>query len=367
MIGLPPHAVEKLRAAMEKHNGIKYWTCVNANLRVMEDAGFTSGKRKLSSIYFPYAMASYLRENGLEFEGKPVQLEVVRTTTMDMEAYARSVIAAELMTFCRHADRSLEGKAKKSKIWKGVSAVVHSPSTLYHHFRPVKPADPLVREIAPALPSNVQYEGGFQVKASMPSKFGLFLRQFVGAHTLTEVRQERVNPLDYLERHLKPFPQPNPSFVTRLKKRLLFSRPMIALLRFLMAARYVELGNVTERDLYDMLRTDSEKKSNVYNYVITNKRIVLVRTSVRMKLVDWVLSKHLVASGYLENPASASGEEAEFVLCAGEGRKSLDGALVLNGNSGTYQPTDDELVQAGKYVQAVVPNVPVRVELATHD
>jgi hypothetical protein len=101
--------------------------------------------------------------------------------------------------------------------------------------------------------------------------------------------------------------------------------------------------------------------------VITNKRIVLIRISVRVRLIDWVLSKHLVASGYLDNPASVSGDEEEFVLLAGEGCKKVTGVFVMNGNSGTYQPTDEELIQGGKYIRAVLPNVPVEIELSTHD
>lgn len=363
MIGLPSHAAEKLRAAMDKHHGIKYWTCVNANLRVMEDAGFSAGPRKLSSIYFPYSMAAYLLKHGLEFEGKPVKLEVVRTTTMDMEAYARSVIAAEFMTFCRHGERTLEAKAKVSRVWKAVAAVVHAPGRVYRTFVPAKPVDPLVCEVAPPLPADLAYEGGFQVKASMPSPIGIFLRQFIGAHTMTEGTQTRVDPLQYFHRKLRPFPQANPNFVTRMKKRLLFSRPMIKFLRWIMANRYVELGAVNERDIYDMLRTDSPKKRNVYNLVITNLRIIVVRTSVRMRIIDWVLSKHLLASGYL---GTEDDDCVEYVLFAGETRKVVDGRIVLNGDSGTYQPTEEEVLAAGEFMSAVFPHLPIEVEINKH-
>jgi len=127
LLNLPDHAAEKLRAAMRLHHGKKYMTCVNANLRVLEDAGFTSGQRKLSSIYMPYALLSYLLSNGLEFEGKAVQLEVVRTTQANMESYARQIIAAELMTFCRHGERMLEAKSQKSKLWSAARAAVTAP------------------------------------------------------------------------------------------------------------------------------------------------------------------------------------------------------------------------------------------------
>lgn len=351
MVGLPAYAAEKLRAAMEKHNGIKYWTCVNANLRVMEDAGFTSGKRKLSSIYMPYALASYLVDNGLEFEGRPVQLEVVRTSTMDMERYARSVIISELTTFCRHGDRALEAKSRSSRFWKVVRSALHVPGQLYRSLVPATAEEPLVRQVAPALPAALPYAGGIKVKVSLPSNFGILLRQFWGAHTLTEATQERVNIGDYLQRNLQPFPQANPNLVTRIKKRLLFSKPVIRFMHWIMNARYAELGEQNERDIYDMLRTSSPKVSNRYNLVMTRKRIVVVRTSVRMRIIDWILSKHLVASGY----------DPEVVF-AGEIWKDVDGRIVLNGNSGTYQPTDAEVQAAAACLRAIFPHLEIVVD-----
>jgi hypothetical protein len=130
-----------------------------------------------------------------------------------------------------------------------------------------------------------------------------------------------------------------------------------------MANRYVELGEVNERDIYDMLRTDSPKKRNVYNLVVTNKRIIVVRTSVRMRVIDWVLSKHLLASGYL---GTEDNDGDEFVVFAGEVRKMIDGRIVLNGDSGTYQPTEEEVLAAGAFMCAVFPHLPVEVEINKH-
>lgn len=358
-IGLPDHAAEKLRAAMRVHHGKKYMTCVNANLRVLEDAGFSSGKRKLSSLYMPYALLSYLLINGLEFEGKAVELEVVRTTQANMESYARQIIAAELLTFCRHGERMLEAKAQKSKVWKAARAVVTSPFKLVAAVGGlvgIKAAAPVIsREVAPALPATAEYHRDFTVKLSVPSSTGAVLRQFWGAHALFTGEQKRVNPLDYLSERLQPFPQKNPGLVTRLKKRVLFSKFVIKLIHKILAPSYADLGLKSERDVYDMLRTDSVKKSNKYNLVITVKKIIVARTTVGVKLIDWILSKHVLASGYDPD-----------VLFAGEVWKDTDGVIHINGNSGTYQPSDEDVLAVGRYMQAAFPHLRVVVDLMKH-
>lgn len=360
MLNLPEHAAAKMREAMRVHDGKKYWTCVNANLRVLEDAGFTSGNRKLSSIYMPYALLSYLLTNGLEFEGKPVQMEVIRTTQANMESYARQIIAAELMTFCRHGERMLEVKAQSSKPWKVVKAVVSSPFKLVGLVGSAvglgssKPAV-ISREVAPALPADAEYHNDIRVKLSVASSAGTILRQFWGAHALFTGEQTRVNPLDYLSERLKPFPQVKPNLATRLKKRVLFSKYVIKLIHTVLAPDYADLGLKSERDVYDMLRTDSAKKSNKYNLVVTTKKIIIARTTVGVKLVDWILSKHVLASGY--DPE---------VLFAGEIWKDASGVIHINGNSGTYQPTDEQVLAIGRYMQAAFPHLQVVVELVQH-
>jgi hypothetical protein len=359
LLNLPQHAAEKLGAAMRLHHGKKYMTCVNANMRVLEDAGFTSGERKLSSIYMPYALLSYLLSNGLKFEGAAVELEVVRTTQANMESYARQIITAELLTFYRHGERMLDSKAQKSGHWNAARAVVAAPFRLVGAVgrRLGFKAAPVVisREVAPALPASVDYRRDMTVRLSLTSSAGTILRQFWGAHALFTGEQTRVNPLDYLTERLQPFPQKNPNFVTRLKKRVLFSRFVIKLIHKVLAPAYADLGIKSERDVYDMLRTDSAAKSNKYNLVITNRKIIVARTTVGVKIVDWVLSKHVLASGYDPD-----------VLFAGELWKDVNGVIHINGNSGTYRPSDDDVLAVGRYMQAVFPHLHVVVNLMQH-
>lgn len=359
-LNLPAHAAEKLRAAMRVHHGKKYWTCVNANLRVLEDAGFSSGGRKLSSIYMPYALLSYLLANGIEFEGKPVEVEVIRTTQANMESYARQIIAAEFLTFCRHGQRMLDQRSQKSKGWKAVRAVVSAPAKvvggalgLTGGLLGLNGKEPVIsREVAPALPAGADYCKDFDVKLSIASSTGTVLRQFWGAHALFTGEQKRVEALDYFSKRLSPFPQARPNLVTRLKKRVLFSRAVIKLIHKFLAPSYASIGLKSERDVYDMLRTDSKKVSNKYNLVITTSKIILARITVRLNLIDWILSKHVLASGYDPN-----------VVFAGEVWKDVDGAIHINGNSGTYQPGDEDVIAAGEFMRALFPHLTIVVHL----
>jgi hypothetical protein len=352
LLNLPEHAAEKLRAAMRVHHGTKYMTCVNANLRVLEDAGFTSGTRKLSSIYLPYGLLRYLLSHGLEFEGKAVELQVVRATQANMESYARKIIAAELMTFRRHGQRMLDAKSQKSKGWSAARAVITAPFKLIGAVGGLvgfKSAPEVIsREVAPALPADVDYHSDFTVKLSQASATGTILRQFWDSHALFTSEQSRVNPFDYFSERLQPFPQKNPNFATRLKKRLLFSKFVIKLIHKVLAPSYADLGLKSERDIYDMLRTDSANNSNKYNLVITAKKIIVARTTVAIKIIDWLLSKHVLASGYDPD-----------VLFAGEVWKDTDGVIHMNDNSGTYQPGEKELSAAALYMQAVFTHLKV--------
>ena len=348
---LPASAAEKLRAAMLKHHGIKYWTCVNANLRVMEDAGFTAGKRKLSSIYMPKAMLEYLLQNELKFEGQTVGLEWIRTTPLSVEKHAWQIMKAEAWTFCRHANRSLEPAGKKYKILGRVLAF--TSGKLSKRDARITSAK---REVAPSLPDNVQYEKGISIKVSRTSKVGTWLRQLGGgAHAFFEGEQVRVKSADYLTETLKPFPQAKPSFSTKLKKMVLFSRPVVYLIRTVLAEHYSELQSpsvaFSERDIYDMLRTDSGASPNRYNLVLTTRNIILARISVGAKLLDWILSKHVLMSGY-----------AKDVIFAGELWKDADGVIWISANSGTYRPTIAQLEAAAAFLRAVFPHLRVQIE-----
>lgn len=345
---LPPHAAQKLREAMQIHNGVRFWTCVNACLHVMADAGFgVSRGAPLKNRYWPYAVLSALIDGELTFEGRKVEYEVVRTSGDRLQRYAFNIIKAEALTFCRHTDRAMQGRAKKSKAIGAFWGLVTLPLRLFGYGKHTS-SGKVNAPVAPALPEDVEYCSDITVRLSRSSLLGALLRQIWGPHTLFEATQPRVEVGDYLTKTLNAFPQPNPSFVTRLKKRLLFSRPVIWLIRRVLAPSYIDIGSRSEEQIYDMLRTDSPESPNKYNLVITRKRLIIARINVAQKLIDWILSKHVLMSGY----------DPEVVF-AGEVWKDAEGVIHVSRNSGTYQPTEAEHDLAVALVQAIFPHLKV--------
>jgi len=342
---LPAHAAEQLRDAMQTHNGKKFWTCVNACMHVMTDAGFSSnGRKPLAGRYWPHALMPALLRGELMFEGKPVEYEVIRTTPERFQRYALQIVAAEASTLCRHADRNLQGKAKKSKLFRALYATLHAPGRLIGR-KGVSGSGHAI--VAPELP-DAPYLEDIRVKVSSASMLGTLFRQLWGTHAFFEAEQDRVDPSAYLTTTLKAFPQPNPSLATRLKKWILFSRPVVRVLHWMLAAKYIDIGPRSECQVYDMLRTNSESSSNKYNLIITRRKITIARINVLAKLVDWVLSKHVLMSGY-----------ASDVIFAGEIWKDALGVIHVSRNSGTYRPTEEQLDLAVAFLRAVFPHLTV--------
>lgn len=344
--GLPPEAAEKIREAMQHFHGQKFWTCVNACMRVMERAGFKSGKRSLTKRYWPYSLFTSLVKDGLTYDGKKVEFEVIRTTPDRTEKYALRIIGAEVTTFCRHTTRNLEVKAKTSKVSRLMLGVINLPSRLIGGGK--KKAPHVIAPVAPPLP-DAAFESGYQVRVSEANAFGAILRLFWGAHNLFEGTQQRVDVTRYLTGNLKAFPMEKPNLATRLKKAFLFSRPVIKLIRFILAPKYAEVGTRDERDIHSMLRTHSAAQPNKYNLVLlgnqTESRFVLARITSGAKLVDWILSKHVLMSGY-----------AEHVVFAGEIWKDEAGVIHVNRNSGTYQPSEEQLDAVVEFLKALFPH-----------
>lgn len=331
IIGLPEHAAAKLRESSRVFHGKKYWTCVNACMRVMEHAGFTSPAGKLSGFYWPHALLPALIDKGLYFEGKRVELQFIRTSDLELHKFSKDIIKAEFTTLCRHAEKSMPMLAAvKAK------------------FTRKKKTARVVAPVAPALPDGQEYASDIDVRVNKASLAGAVLRMFWGAaHGLFTASQNRVQVTDYLTAPMKPFPIVK-DLATRAKKWILFTPLTIWLIRLILVPKWAPVGVRSERDVYNMLRTHSAKKNNKYNLVVTSKRIIISRISIGTKLLDWILSKHVLMSGY-----------DKFVVFAGEIWKDENGVIHVNRNSGTYKPTEEQLDAVVAFLQAVFPHLKV--------
>ncbi|MCB0352339.1 MAG: hypothetical protein KDD64_02405 [Bdellovibrionales bacterium] len=344
MRDLPEEAKQAIRVAAADHHGKKYWTCVNANARVLEDAGFTSGGKPLRKIYFPVALLRTIEENGLFYRGQPVNVEVFRTSRTPVEDFGMAIVGAESKTLSRHSKRAIDKWLRGTKLkWLTTKRKLSQKGAVWEE-----------REIAPSLPEGVKYKDDLDVRVSVPSQRGFLVRMLWGPHHLFEVRQNRVAVSDFLPDKLRAYPQEKPSLATRLKKGLLFSPPVIRGIRRELCPRYFELGERDEAKIHRMLLTDSEKNPNKFNLFVTGEKIILSRLKVRFPKADWIMSKHVLVSGYDSD-----------VRFAGEVWKDKDGVINVNGNSGTYQPTDEQLLKLVEYLQRVFPSLTFKAERRT--
>jgi hypothetical protein len=350
---LPADAVARLREQMQKHDNQKYWTCVNANCRILEGAGFSSGEKPLSSRYFPVTMLKTLLKNGLYYtdsNGKrsKVEFDVVRTTTEPMEAYALGIARAEAATFWRHSPSALRAT---------VGAIASLPARAWYAVTGHQPEEPkaIAKIAAPALPAGGPKD--IEIRMSRPSKAGMLLRMAWGPHTLFQARQDRVDIDQFLPNALDAFPQANPSFATKLKSKVLFAQPVVTRIHKQLVSSWENLGKNSVSDIFSMVRTDSEANPNKYNLVMMRDvvdgkpkdTISVCRVDVGAGLVDWVMAKHVLSSNY--HPS---------VRFAGEIWKDAEGTIWVSRNSGTYRPSAEQLAAAVRYLQKVFPGATVK-------
>ncbi len=338
-----PEMIERLHAAAEAHVGERRWTCVNANARVLEDAGFTSGGAPLSGFYFPMALARQLIRHGLEFEGEPVAFDIVKTTPAYLENFGLSVVKAQFLTLCRHGSRYLEKRLRKSK-WRPqrISETPREvPSALRERDARTEPLSVTSQREQQQRPAT---ELVFSV--SEPSFAGAVLTVLWGAHALFQVKPMTVDIDRFLPTRLKEFEAVKTTALSLLKQYLLFAPPVVHFLRsHLMRNNYV-VENCPQREIFEMLRTDAPGMPNRYNIVITGESIGVVRVQVKYRFVDWILSKHVLTSGYSSD-----------VRFAGEMWKGRDGVVYLNNESGTYQPAEDDTQRAVDYLSSIFTEV----------
>lgn len=338
LVNPPEELAHAIRNGVSQHHGQKFRTCVNACCNALASAGVSIPGRELRDITFPVDLLTTIRDTGLHFQGQRLNFQIIQTSPQSVEGYALGIIRAELATFWRHFMRSLDSMSKKIGIPLFGAKRTHGPSV-------AKPAS------SPTLAENVDYASDISVSTSRTAPIGIPLRLLWGAHTIFEARQQRVSVDEYLPEKLRAFPQPNPSLMTRLKSTILFSRPVVAAIRQVLCPEFEPVGTRSEADVYEMLRTDSPENPQKYNIVITEDALTISRIKVKSPFVDWVLTKHVLVSGYHEG-----------VRFAGELWKDTDGVLHLSRNSGTYRPSAEQLDKAVDFLRAVFPNLAIERE-----
>jgi hypothetical protein len=372
---LPVEVRERLRVSMRKIIGEYFDTCVNGCMTVMQDAGFSSGDKPLTAHYLPVDVLTTFLQNGLFVDGQRIDIDVIRTTSVPCaEKFAMKIAAAELATFQRHARRNLEGKARVSKGAAVGLFVMDIPRRTKEMIFGKACEEKHAHEVAPGLPYGGEYNQ-LKLSISMPSTVGVLLRLMWGSHALFSIEPQGINIDDHLPGYLDAFPQANPNFVTRMKKRVLFAPPVIWLIRKVLCPAFKEVGMLDERDLLDALRTHTDDCPNKYNIGVTGVgedfRITIARISVGQKIADWILSKHVILTGYADKllrkwlnkgkpEVDASTRKKMGTKFCGEGWKDVDGYINVSPNSGTYQPKEDEVIAMVCVMQLAMPHLKFR-------
>lgn len=331
----------RIQQAAQNETGTRSWTCVNANCRVLAAAGFSSGGESLTSFYFPLALARRLIRHGLQCEGRDINIEIVKTTPRYLENFGLSVIKAQFLTICRHAGRKFRTK-------------------------PTRLAAPEVEDIQAAVGTG---NGGSLItlvaaeqskiptvifSVSEPSILGSVLTAFLGPHFIFQVRCTSISVADDLPQKLTAYAETRRNIVTWLKQNILFSPTVVRAIRSNLMRRNFVVEDCPQSEIFEMIRTHTSANPIKYNIIITGYSIGVVRLSVRYPSVDWLLSKHVLTSGYSDD-----------VRFAGEMWKLPDGRIVINNNSGTYMPSVESAINAAKYLNKVFDTVSFSAEAAT--
>jgi CYTH domain len=336
---LPPEALVRLRSAMGAFEGRKTITCANATGRVMTQAGFTCNGRTLAYKVRPMTLAKAIWDGGLDYNGKAVALRVIRTNSGTVSDHFLGVLRKESTSLFRAVERVLRAKSEKGKATA-----------------PLIEARPLAAATARSLgDSNL-----LELRVGRATKLAVILHQQLGEHPIFEARLDPhlidIDGPDFaeLQSALKAYPG-KLDVVSKLKRYLLFSRPVVKAVRYQMAAKMDSLGRLPGPVMVDMFQAGTPGNPFLYNVVITGTSARMTRLENRTdKDVDkanWVLAKHVLLSGY-DPDVRYAGEI--WVEDTDAGR-----ILHLNDNSGTYKPPRVQAEAAARFLEQLTG---VRVE-----
>lgn len=321
--GLPNEAIESLRREMQAHQGRRTASCANANARVLAQAGFTCGGESLESIYRPSHLAAVIWANGgLEYKGLYIPIRPFQAGH-EVGDHFVAVWWKEFTSACRSVKKKFSRKDTSS----GAAPQFEEPQ----------------RAVGMSVERWEKNEERATIGVSRPSRLGVWLGFVLGQRPIFSLDPESPLEIPGLDEPLRPFPG-KLDRVTKFKKHVLFSRPAVAFLRRHLMKSVDLHKDVPVRAVVDMLRLSpgpERETAFAYNLVVTKKAIRITRLENRngrdKKFINWVMSKHLVVSGYDEEVVFA-GEvwaylnDDEVVVC-------------LNRNSGTFQPEEEALEQ----------------------
>ncbi|ODT64132.1 hypothetical protein ABS71_13530 [bacterium SCN 62-11] len=346
---LPAEAVEIMRTAMQAQEGKRGISCAKTNATMLTESGFTSGGKKLSGEFRPQRLFMHIIENGLEYKGQKVQFDVLNTTPGTIEEHFKAVLKKERSS----PIRAIEKIFKKDEKSEGEMSALKTAKQL-------KATDNLEVPVLGGAP--------IRIRNSRPAESMAGLRQYWGQHILWEALPDksRVDVDSYLPEVLQDkFSMAKEkgqklSTVDKLKN-VAFSRPMVSKIRKRLAKHFDEMGEYQPGQIKAMIPVaDPGKPPIMFNVVIcgpkSESRVSITRIDGGKKAADWVLSKHVLISGY-DPDVRFAGEIWAERFTAADGSEQT--RLHINNNSGTYKPSDEQVKNAAAYLRELFPGVEI--------
>lgn len=332
--------IEKVKQRSYAAEGTFSVTCLNATVGILSSIGFKLDGANLADYKFPHAFLHDVLRNGLkpQLNGRTVEFSIVKTTRMSLSEYYDSIVAATASTPIRHLNRAIDtegAKAERKKISEHITKENEEKlAKLQSSFGDTGPT--------------------FTVLVSETSSLGEFFRSVWGTHVIYKVQltdyPEFIAKLnELLPTTLKEFDRPELDLATRIKKNLLFCESVVDMIRSHMTKSFDKHEGFTQYNLVNMLAPEVDGDERKYNFVVTSKEMILISNSVCYGFVDWILSKHVLISGYSHD-----------VRFAGEMWKDENNTIYLNNNSGTYRPTTEQLEKVVQLAHVLFPNIQVK-------
>jgi hypothetical protein len=326
---LPDEARDAIRNKMKNLSGKRSASCARLNAKMLHQAGFTFGNgHSLRTFVRPTKFASLLWRHGLKYKEQNIDMRVVVTDGKGIGDHFEGI--------------------RKDSVWgREARSVSRMVEKIYAKDQPHVPAPqfPVRESVAIDLD---RWSGRLTtVGINKPRWLGVKLAFLVGQQPVYTVRLSQVDQVDELKIPLKPFPG-KLDRITKIKKHVMFSRPVIATIRHFRMKTIEQYMNIPARAAVDMLiRSDGPDHDGavLYNCVVTltdngaaEARITGLKNqdarsqqSRWVRIINWILAKHVLLSGYDPNTVYA----CELWVYINVDRQPV---LCINSNSGSYKP-----------------------------
>ena len=337
---LSAEANKRLAESLEDAKGKRSASCAHLVALTLANAGFRFGNgRSLTRVYRPSKFASLLWRRGLLYVDKSgethaVKLRIVHAGPVGFGSHFTNVWKKEVTSPARTVRKQY---AKN---------LPHTPAPLF------EPLD------LPKLNTERWTGPVVDVGMARSGRFGANTAFLIGQKPVYVVKLPGLNDVAELNTPLKPFPVINDT-VTRLKRYVLFSKPVIAMVNRLRVSNMDWYTGGFRADMVvDMLKPSSGPtydEATLYNCVVTHEEIRVTglhkddQRSIDSKLVritNWIAAKHVLLSNYDPDVVFACelwayrNEKCQPVLC-------------INCESGTYRPSLERAEAFAVYLRTV--------------